>query len=92
MPVVIPSSRLLRLTGYASIFCPGQWQSQDFSLGEGGLVVIWGRRPQLLEAGDLGAKPPAAGGKVVWGRSPKRWAIFAIFNKNNAFLCIFQPK
>jgi len=28
---------------------------------------------------DLGAEPPAAGSKGVWGQSPQRLAIFTIF-------------
>jgi len=36
-------------------------------------------KPRLPEAGSLGAKPPAARGKGVWGRSPQRSAIFTIF-------------
>jgi len=34
---------------------------------------------QLSEAGGLGAKSPAAGGKGVWGRISQHWAILAIF-------------
>jgi len=36
------------------------------------------------------AEPPAAGGHR--GSGSKRWAIFAIFQLSNAFLCIFRPK
>jgi len=65
-----------------------QCSSQDFSMGI--LVGVWGRspldwigglgaKPQPPEAGDLEAKPPAVGGKVIWERKPQRWAIFAIF-------------
>ena len=39
---------------------------------------VWGRSPQLPEAGGLGAKPPAAGSTGVWGRSPpaRKFCIF----------------
>jgi len=41
-----------------------------------------GQSSQPPEAnGGLGAKPPAAGGKGVWGRSPRRSAIFTIFQQ-----------
>jgi len=45
---------------------------------------------QLLELlnGDLKAKPPAAGGKGVWGQR----AILVIYYQNNPFLCMFQLK
>ena len=46
---------------------------------------VWGRSPQLSEAGGLGAKPPAAGGPGVWGRSPQRSKILHFFAKITSF-------
>ena len=46
---------------------------------------VWGRSPQLPEAGGLGAKPPAAGGTGVWGRSPQRSKILHVFAKITSF-------
>jgi len=41
---------------------------------EGGVLAgVWRRSPQPAEAGGLGAKPPAGGGKRV---CPQLWAIF----------------
>jgi len=40
----------------------------------------------LKAIGDLG-KPPAAGGKHVWGEAPSTGQFLQFFNKNNAFLC-----
>ena len=48
-------------------------------------VGVWGRSPQLPEAGGLGAKPPAAGGTGVWGRSPQRSKILHFFAKITSF-------
>ena len=50
---------------------------------------VWGRSPQPPEAGGLGAKPPAAGGTEVWGRSPQRSKILHFFCKNNFILGLF---
>jgi len=48
---------------------------------------------QIIESkGVLGDKPPTAGGKVVWWRSPQRLAIFGIYYKNNPSLDMFQLK
>ena len=46
---------------------------------------VWGRSPQLPEAGGLGAKPPAAGGTGAWGRSPQRSKILHFFAKITSF-------
>ena len=51
---------------------------------------VWGLRPQLPEAGGLGAKPPAAGGTGVWGRSPQRSKILHFFAKITSFLGNFD--
>jgi len=55
-----------------------QWRSQEFPMGIGG----------------LGAEPPVAEGKGVWGAKPPALGKFILqfFYKNNAFLCIFRPK
>ena len=43
-------------------------------------MEVWGQSPQPPEAnGGLGAKPPAAGGTGVWGRSPQRSKIMHFF-------------
>ena len=39
--------------------------------------------------GGLGAKPSAAGGTGVWGRSPQRSKILLFFRKNNLILGLF---
>ena len=75
-----------------------QARSQKFAMGGGCLggsgggapsrrmpVGVWGRSPQLPEAGGLGAKPPAAGGTGVWGRSPQRSKILHFFAKITSF-------
>ena len=46
---------------------------------------VWGRSPQLPEAGGLGAKPPAAGGTGVWGQSPQCSKILHFFAKITSF-------
>jgi len=62
----------------------GVWrQSPQPSEANGDL----GAKPRAAGGWCLGAKPPAARGKRVWVRSP-----FAIFNKNNTFLCVIRPK
>ena len=53
-----------------------QARSQKFAMG------VWGRSPQLPEAGGLGAKPPAAGGTEALEN-------FAFFCKNNFILGLF---
>ena len=40
----------------------------------------------------MGAKPPAARGLGVWGRSPQRSKIFAFFCKYNLILGLFHYK
>jgi len=42
--------------------------------------------------GVLGAEPPAAGGKGVWGEAPSARRFLQFFNKNNAFLGMFRLK
>ena len=45
-------------------------RSQKFTM-RGAVLGVWGRSPQPLEVKwGLGEKPPAAGGKEVWGQSP----------------------
>ena len=46
---------------------------------------VWGRTPQLPEAGGLGAKRLAAGGTGVWGQSPQRSKILHFFAKITSF-------
>ena len=55
-----------------------------------GGAVFGGNQPP--EAGDLGAKPPAAGSMGVWGRSPQRSKILHFFCKNNFILGLFWLK
>ena len=50
---------------------------------------VWGRSHQPLEAGGLGAKPPAARNMGFWGRSPSAQKFFAFCCKNNLILGIF---
>ena len=50
---------------------------------------VWGRSPQLPEAGSLGAKPPAAGGTGVLGAEPPTLENFAFFCKNSFILGLF---
>ena len=57
-----------------------QARSQKFAMG--GFFGGLGAEPQPLEAGGLGAKPPASGGTEVWGRAPAL-NNFAFFCKNN---------
>jgi len=74
-----------------------QWRSQEFSVG-GWRGSGSGKRnlqaPEAIgykpqEAGDLGAKPPSAGGK---SEAPSAGRLLQFFNKNNAVLCIFRLK
>ena len=79
-----------------------QARSQKFAMG-GGLfggsgggassrrrpMRVWGRSPQLPEAGGLGAKPPASGGTEAWGLRPQRLKILHFFCKNNFVLGLF---
>ena len=66
-----------------------QVRSQEFAMGDGGFLVVWGRSPQPSEAnGGLGAKPQSleaggqgAGGTGVWGRSPQRSKILHFLQK-----------
>ena len=57
-----------------------QARSQKFAMG-GAVLGVWGRSPQPLEPGGLGAEPPAAGGTGVWGRSPQHSKILHFFAK-----------
>ena len=73
-----------------------QARSQKFAMGGAVLgVLFWGsgcfgRSPQPPEAnGGVGAKPPAAGGTGVWGRSSQRSKILHFFCKNNFILGLF---
>ena len=59
-----------------------QARSQKFAMG-GAVWGVWGLSP--LEAGGLGALPPAAGGTGVWGRSPQRSKILHFFAKITSF-------
>jgi len=52
---------------------------------------FWERSPQPPEAGGLGEKPPAAGGKGSGsGQSPRDWAIFFSI-KIKPFYAYFSP-
>jgi len=42
-------------------------------MGSWVLAGVWRRSPHLPETGSLAEKPPSAGGKGFWGRSPHRW-------------------
>jgi len=53
---------------------------------------IWEQSLQPPEAGNLGAKPLAAGGKESGGCAPSARRFLRFFNKNNAFLGIFMLK
>ena len=53
---------------------------------------VWGQIPQLPEAGGLGAKPPAARGTGVWGRSPQRSKVLHFFAKITSFQGYFDKK
>ena len=46
--------------------------------------------PMPPEAGGLGAKPPAAGGTGVWGRSHQRSKILLFFAKITSFWGYFD--
>ena len=67
-----------------------QARSQKFAMG-GAVLRVWGRSPQLPEAGSLEAKPPAAGGTGVWGRSPSARKL-CIFLQNNLILGLLLYK
>jgi len=56
--------------------------------------MVWSSGVTRNGGGGLGADPPAAEGKEVWGVKPPALGDFFLqfFNKNNAFLCIFPPK
>ena len=54
-------------------------------------LEIWERSPLPLEAGNLGAKPPAAGGTGS-GSKPPALDNFAFFCKNNLILGLFWSK
>jgi len=59
--------------------------------GAGGLTAgrqwgLGGEAPLLPKVGNLGAKPPAAGGKGAGGGDPSARRFLRLFNKNNAFL------
>ena len=56
-----------------------QARSQEFAMGGGAVVGAWKRSPEPLEAGGVGAKPPAAGGTRVWWRGPQRSKILHFF-------------
>ena len=69
---------------FLTVATSGQARSRKFAMG-GAVLGVWGRSPQLLEAGSLGAKPPAARGTGVWGRSPQRSKILHFFATILAF-------
>ena len=61
-----------------------QWGAVWGVLGQSPMGV-WGRSLQPPKAGSLGAKPPAAGGTGVWGRSSQRSKILQFFAKITSF-------
>ena len=73
--------------------------SQKFAM-RGAVLEVWQRSRQKPlevqelnrqppEAGGMGAKPTAAGGMEVWGRSPQRSKNLHFFCKNNLILGLF---
>ena len=62
-----------------------QARSQKFAV-EGAVLGVWGRSPLLLEAGGLGAKPPAARGTGSGVQSFQRSKSLHFFCKNNLIL------
>jgi len=52
------------------------------------LHILW----LFIMSGDLGGKPPAAGGKEVWRWSLSAWRVLGIYYQIKPFLGRFQLK
>ena len=70
-----PPRRVARNSQWGGLF----WGSGGGAPSRRRPMGVWGRIPQLPEAGGLGANPPAAGGTGVWGLSPQRSKVLHFF-------------